>query len=141
MTASTTVSGKTVLVQTAHTTRARVWAIRIVTAVPVLFLLFDTAIKLAGHPAVSLSMERLGYGADSGTLIGLIELCCLALYLAPRSRLIGAVLTTGYLGGAVASHVRIGDPVFSHTLFPIYVAALLWAGLYLGDARVRAWRG
>jgi len=71
-------------------------------------------------------------------LIGAIELVCLALYLVPRTALLGAVVMTGYLGGAVATHVRIGSPLLSHTLFPIYVAAMLWAGLYLREPRLRA---
>lgn len=67
-----------------------------------------------------------------------MELICVAIYLVPRTSLLGAILLTGYLGGAIASHVRIGDPLFSHVLFPTYVAALIWGGLYLRDARVRA---
>ena len=69
-----------------------------------------------------------------GVLLG----ACLALYLVPRTAVLGAVLMTGYLGGAIATHLRIGDPLFSHTLFPIYIGAMLWGGLYLRDARVRA---
>jgi hypothetical protein len=70
--------------------------------------------------------------------IGLLELACVALYLIPRTAVLGAILATGLLGGAVAMHLRVGDPYPSHTLFPIYVGALLWAGLFLRDARVRA---
>jgi len=67
-----------------------------------------------------------------------IELVCLALYLVPRTAVLGAVLWTGYLGGAVATHVRIGSPLFSHVLFPLYVAALLWVGLWLRDRSLQA---
>jgi hypothetical protein len=67
-----------------------------------------------------------------------IELACLTLYLVPRTAVLGAVVFTGYLGGAVATHLRIGNPLLSHTLFPVYVAALLWGGLYLRDPRLRA---
>ena len=70
--------------------------------------------------------------------LGLLQLALLALYLAPRTSILGAVLWTGYLGGAVATHVRVGSPLATHILFPIYVAALLWLGLWLRDARVRA---
>ena len=66
-----------------------------------------------------------------------MQLACLILYLVPRTAPLGAVLWTGYLGGAIATHVRVGNPLFSHTLFPIYVAAMLWGGLWLRDARVR----
>jgi DoxX-like family len=68
--------------------------------------------------------------------IGVMQLVCLAVYLIPRTSLVGAVLWTGYLGGAIASQVRVGNPLFTHVLFPIYVAGLLWGGLYLRDSRV-----
>ena len=71
-------------------------------------------------------------------LIGLVLLACLIVHLIPRTATIGAVLLTGYLGGAIATHVRMGDPLFSHTLFPLYFAVMIWGGLYLRDARVRA---
>src|SRR6185295_2590038 len=105
--------------------------------IPVLFLAFDVAIKLAGIPAVAEASERLGLPVHLAPTIALVLASCLALYLVPRTAVIGAVLLTGYLGGAVLVHVRVGDPLFSHTLFPIYVGALLWAGLYVRDARVR----
>jgi hypothetical protein len=119
------------------TNRAR-WAGRILTALPVLFMLFDSAIKFSGIDAVAEAHQRLGIPERFAGLIGAIELACLVLYLVPRTALLGAVLLTGFLGGAVAIHLRIGDPLFSHTLFPIYVGTLFWAGLYLRDARARA---
>jgi ABC-type transport system involved in cytochrome c biogenesis permease component len=70
--------------------------------------------------------------------IGLILLVCVVVYLIPRTAVLGAVLLTGYLGGAVATHVRVGDPLLSHTFFPIYFAVLIWGGLYLRDRRVHA---
>ena len=70
--------------------------------------------------------------------IGIIELACLVLYLTPRTSVVGSLLLTGYLGGAVATHVRISSPLLTHTLFPIYVAVLLWGGLYLRETRLRA---
>ena len=69
--------------------------------------------------------------------LGIVQLVCLAFYLVPRTAVLGAVLWTGYLGGAVATHVRIGHPLFSHVLFPVYVAVLLWVGLWLRDERLR----
>lgn len=119
------------------TSRLRHLAGGVLTAIPVLFLVFDVFIKLANLDPVIESMIRLGYRADAGPGIGALELVCLALYLLPGTAPAGAVLLTGYLGGAVATHVRVGDPLFTHVLFPVYVAALLWAGLYLRDARVR----
>ena len=80
----------------------------------------------------------MGYGVGSIFGIGLVLLACVAVYVIPRTSLIGAVLLTGYLGGAIATHVRVGNPLLTHTLFPIYVAALIWGGLYLRDRRVRA---
>jgi hypothetical protein len=111
---------------------------RIVTALPVLFLLFDASIKLSQVPAVAEASRTLGIPNHLNPLVALIELVCLALYLVPRTAAVGAVLLTGFLGGAVAMQLRIGSPLLSHTLFPLYVGALLWAGLWLRDARVRA---
>ena len=95
---------------------------RIVTALPVLFLGFDTAIKFSSVPAVSETMTQLGYAPSAATTIGILELVCLAIYLVPSTAVLGAVLLTGYLGGAIASHVRVGNPLFSHELFPTYIA-------------------
>jgi hypothetical protein len=111
---------------------------RIVTALPALFLAFDVAIKFSGHPAVAEASERLGLPLAVTPVLAAILAACLALYLVPRTAVIGAVLLTGYLGGAVAVHMRVGDPLVSHTLFPIWVGVLVWLGLFLRDARVRA---
>jgi DoxX-like protein len=111
----------------------------VLTAIVALFLTVDAAVKvLVLAPAVQ-GTTQLGYPAQSVIWIGLIELSCLVLYLVPRTALVGALVLTGYLGGAVASQLRVGAPLLSHILFPIYVAALLWGGLYLRDTRVRAW--
>ena len=110
---------------------------RLLTGLSVLFLIFDGVIKLLNIAPVVESFTRLGYSVDIATAIGTLELLCLAVYLVPRTAPLGAVLLTGYLGGAIATHVRVGDPLFSHVLFPIYIAALLWSGLYLRDIRVR----
>jgi hypothetical protein len=116
----------------------RRWTGRILTGIPTLFLTFDAIIKFANVPAVAEASAKLGLPPDLAPALGAILLACLALYLVPRTAVVGAVLLTGYLGGAVAMHVRVGDPLVSHVLFPIYVAVLLWGGLYLRDARVRA---
>jgi hypothetical protein len=109
----------------------------ILTALVALFLLFDATIKvLVLAPAVQGTTE-LGYPAHTVFWIGAIEFLCLALFLAPRTSILGAILLTGYLGGAIATHVRVGSPLPSHTLFPIYVAVLLWGGLYLREPRLR----
>lgn len=114
------------------------WVGRGLSAFATLFLLFDLSIKLLAHPMAIEGTTRLGYPAHVIRGLGLVEVACLALYLFPRTAPLGAVLWTGYLGGAIATHVRIGSPLFSHVLFPIYVAAMLWGGLWLRDPRVRA---
>jgi len=114
------------------------WGGRVVTAIPVLFMTFDAVIKFAGIPAVAEASEKIGWPAHLNPVLGAVIVVCLALYLWPRTAVLGATLFTGYLGGAVAIHARIGDPLATHTLFPIYVGALLWAGLCLRDAAVRA---
>jgi hypothetical protein len=116
----------------------RRWLGRVLSGVPVAFLLFDVAIKVAHVQAVTEASEQLGLPDSLSRPLAVILLACIALYLVPRTAVLGAVLLTGYLGGAIAIHARIGDPLPSHTLFPIYVAILLWGGLYLRDARVRA---
>lgn len=117
--------------------RSRVAGI-VFTVLAALFLAFDTTLKvLRLDPAVE-ATTALGYPADSVFWIGAIELVCLVFYLMPRTAVLGALLMTGYLGGAVATHVRISSPLLTHTLFPIYVGLLLWGGLYLRDPRLRA---
>lgn len=121
-----------------HNTKNRLRAGAGLAALAGLFLAFDTGIKVVRlAPAVESTME-LGYPAEAVLWIGLIELVCLALYLMPRTAVAGAVLFTGFLGGAVATHVRMGNPLVSHTLFPMYVAAVMWGGLYLREPRLAA---
>jgi hypothetical protein len=114
------------------------WTGRALTGVAALFLAFDATIKLTVAPEAVAGTVELGWAAHHLPILGVIQLVCLALYLAPRTAVLGAVLWTGYLGGAIATHLRVGNPLLSHTLFPVYVAALVWGGLYLRDARVRA---
>ena len=122
----------------ATTAGARLWTGRLLSGLAILFLAFDTSMKLLlAAPAVE-GTAQLGYPASSVLAIGIIQLVCLAAYAFPRTARIGAVLLTGYLGGAIATHLRVGSPLLSHTLFPIYVAALVWGGLYLRDRRVRS---
>jgi hypothetical protein len=104
----------------------------------ILFLLFDSAVKLVPLAAAVDGTVALGYPASSVRVIGLILLVCVVLYAVPRTALLGAILLTGYLGGAVATQFRVGNPLFTHTLFPIYVAGLIWVGLLLREDRLRA---
>lgn len=104
----------------------------------ILFLIFDVAIKLLQLPFAVEATVKLGFPASTVLPIGVIGLVCLILLVIPRTAVIGAVLWTGYLGGAVAANVRAEQPLFSGTLFPIYFAVLLWGGLLLRDRRVAA---
>ena len=104
----------------------------------VLFLLFDSAGKLLQVQPVIDGTLQLGYPRDSVFSLGLVLVSCVLAYIVPRTSVLGALLLTGYLGGAVATHVRVANPLFSHVLFPTYVAAFLWGGLILRDARLRA---
>ena len=108
----------------------------VLTTIVALFLTFDTVLKvLQLEPAVKATAD-LGYPVWTVRPIGIVELVCLGLYLVPHTSVLGAVMLTGYLGGAVATHVRAASPMFSHTLFPVYVALLLWGGLYLREPRL-----
>jgi hypothetical protein len=120
------------------TTTAQVRTGRVLSGIAVLFLTMDAVMHVMRIPAAVKGTTELGYPAGVLLPLGIIQLGALALYLIPRTRVLGAILWTGYLGGAVATHVRIGNPLFTHVLFPVYVAALLWGGLYLRDARLRA---
>lgn len=116
------------------------WAGRIMSGAIVLFMIFDGAIKLPPLDVVTQTMTDLGWPADIGTarLLGIIGLLATALYALPRTSFLGAILLTAYFGGAIATQVRIGNPLFSHTFFGIYLGLLLWGGLWLRDPRLRA---
>jgi len=114
------------------------WAGSIISALAVLFLLFDSVIKLMLPAPVVESFNQLGYPPKYALGIGILELLCVVVYVIPRTSVLGAVLLTGYLGGAVATHVRIGSPLFTHALFPIYIGLLIWSGLFLREDRLRA---
>src|SRR5947207_3714589 len=103
-----------------------------------MLLIFDGVIHLIVNAPVVDAFAQLGFSVALSVPIGITELICLALYVFPRTSVFGAVLLTGYLGGAIAIQLRIGAPLFSTTLFPIYVALFLWGGLYFRDERVRA---
>ena len=114
------------------------WAGRILTGLPVLFLIFDAFGKLLQPAAVVEGTVRLGFPASLLLAIGVVELAGIITYLVPRTAVLGAILLTGFLGGAVATHVRVGDPLLTHILFPVYVAALIWGGLFFREGRLRA---
>jgi hypothetical protein len=121
-------------------TNKALWTGRILSGLVVFFLLVDAGFKLIRPlpaPAVE-AFGKLGYPIEFAAGIGILLLSCIALYLIPRTSILGAILLTGYLGGAVASHVRVGDPWFSHAFFPVYIGLLVWGGLYLREQRLRA---
>jgi hypothetical protein len=115
---------------------ARTWTGRIVLAFPVLFLAVDAVVKLLRIGPVLDSFNELGYPQNLALAIGVIEAVCLLVLVIPRTSILGAVLLTGYLGGAVATHLRIGNPLASHILFPVYIGILVWAGMALIDSRI-----
>ncbi len=118
--------------------RKALWAGRILSGLGIAFLVFDAAMKLARVPEATEGTAQLGWPVGALFGLGVLQAVLVALYLVPRTAAFGALLWAGYLGGAIATHVRVGNPLFSHVLFPAYVAALLWLGLWLRDARVRA---
>ena len=119
-------------------TKAMLWTGRAITGIVALFLAFDSGIKLLRLDVVREAMQPLGYPDHLGLVIGIIEAFCLVLYVVPRSAVLGAILLTGLLGGSAAAHLRVGDPLFSHVLFGVYVGILAWGGLYLRDEKLRA---
>jgi len=110
----------------------------IMSALAALFLLFDSVIHIMVVAPVVEGFAELGYPVSLSLGIGILELLCIAIYVFPRTSVLGAILLTGYLGGAVAAQVRIGSPLFSHTLFPVYVGLLVWGALFLREDRLRA---
>lgn len=123
--------------RTAPRSGKKIWTGRILSGLAVAFLLFDSLSKVAQAEAVMKASAQLGFPAGAIRPIGFVLLACTVVYLIPRTAVLGAILLTGYLGGAVEANVQVGNPLVSHTLFPIYFAALVWGGLYLRDGRVR----
>ena len=124
--------------EAAPRSKAALWTGRVLSGLAVLFMLMDASMKLLQLPVAVEGTTSLGYPASVIFTLGVIQLVCLIAYLVPRTAVLGAILWVGYLGGAVAAHVRLGNPLFSHILFPLYVAAFLWVGLALRDDRVKA---
>jgi hypothetical protein len=106
----------------------------------VVFMGFDGTMKLLPLDVVIKATAALGYPPAPNFIrgLGIVSLICTGLYAVPRTAVLGAILLTGYMGGAVASHLRLEDPLFTHVLFGVYLGLLLWGGLYLRDERVRA---
>lgn len=126
--------------ETAPVSSGALWTGRALSAVIVLFMIFDGVIKLPPLDIVTQTMVPLGWPADANVarMLGVIGLVSTALYALPRTAVLGAILLTAYMGGAIATNVRVDNPLFSHTLFGVYLGVILWGGLYLRDPRVRA---
>lgn len=113
------------------------WAGYILSGLPALFLLMDAVGKFVKPEPVVTGTLELGYHESVILPLGIVLLVSVILYVIPRTAILGAVLLTGYLGGAVATHVRVGNPLFSHILVPVYLGIFVWLGLYLRDTRLR----
>ena len=123
--------------QTAPTSKSMLWTGRIISALPVLFLLMDGVMKLLKPRVVVEATVQLGYPESVILGLGIVLITCTVLYIIPPTSVLGAILLTGYLGGAVATHVRVGEGLFP-VLFPVIVGVLIWGGLWLRDERLRA---
>ena len=123
--------------ETAPVSRKMLWTGRIISALPVLFLLMDGVMKLVKPAMVVDATVQLGYRETVIVPLGFVLIACTVLYAIPRTSVLGTILLTGYLGGAVATHVRVGEGPFP-VLFPVILGVLLWGGLWLRDARLRA---
>ncbi|SHG17772.1 DoxX-like family protein [Bradyrhizobium erythrophlei] len=142
---NTTGEAMPAVVEEAPVSTSARWLGRILSGLVILFLLFDGAIKLVPWPVVTETMDRIGYGSSEtlARTLGLITVACTILYTVPPTSILGAILLTGYLGGAMASHLRIGSPLFTHTLFGFYLGLMVWGGLWLRDRKLRTlapWR-
>ena len=127
------------IAETAAVSKPALWTGRVLSGLVTLFLLFDGAIKLVPWPIVTETMDKIGYGSSEALAraLGLVTIACTVLYAIPPTSILGAILLSGYLGGAMASHVRIDSPLFSHTLFGLYLGLMVWGGLWLRDRSLR----
>jgi hypothetical protein len=114
------------------------WTGYVLTALVTLFMIMDFVMKFMNLPIVISTTESLGWSANKVMLLGAILLPCTVLYVIPQTSILGAILITGYLGGAVATHIRIDSPLFSHILFGVYLGVMMWGGLWLREPRLRA---
>jgi len=124
--------------QVALLSTKRSWPGIILSGLAVAFLIFDGVIKFTKMPPVAQAFQQLGLPLSLAVTVGVLELVCVAGYVIPQTAVLGAILLTAFLGGAVLAHVRVLDPLFSHTLFPVYVGVMIWGGLFLRDRRLRA---
>jgi hypothetical protein len=124
--------------QAVSISKGQLWTGRVLSTIAILFMLFDTVIHAMRGPQVVQGFAQLGFPLSIAIPLSTVEFIGIVLYVFPRTSVLGAILLTGYLGGAVAAQVRIGAPLLGFVLAPVYVAVFLWVGLYLRDPRVRA---
>jgi hypothetical protein len=117
--------------------RSRLWMARFMSGLVILFMLFDSISKFLKPSSVVEGTLELGYSEHHIMLIGILGLLSAILYTIPRISVLGAVLLTGYFGGAIATHIRLDNPLFTHILFPVYLAVLAWGGIWLRDEKLR----
>jgi len=115
----------------------KLWASRIMSGIVILFMLFDSVFKFIQPEEVIKGTIELGYSQHHIAILGALGLLSIILYTIPKTSFLGVVMLTGYWGGAIATHVRLDNPLFSHVLFPVYLAVLAWGGIWLRDERIR----
>src|SRR6202051_3464691 len=126
--------------EAAPVSKPALWTGRVLSGLVIVFLLLDGAIKLVPWPVVTETMDRIGYGSSESLArsLGAITIACTVLYAIPPTSIVGAILLNGYLGGAMASDLPLGSPLFSHILFGFYLGLKLWGGLWLRDKSLRS---
>jgi hypothetical protein len=122
---------------TTNISKGRLWTARIMSGLIILFMLFDSILKLIKPAPVVEGTVTLGFAEHHIIVIGILGLLSTILYAVPRTSFLGALLLTGYYGGVVATHIRVDSPLFTHILFPVYLAVLTWGGVWLRDEKVR----
>lgn len=127
----------TVEIETHAPSKSRIYTGYTLTTLSILFMLMDASIKFTSSPQVAATMTQLGFPMRLTQAIGVLALTCTVLYALPATAVLGALLLTGYMGGAIALHLRVDNPLFTHILFPIYVALFIWGGIWLRDRRLR----
>ncbi|HEU4637142.1 MAG TPA: DoxX family protein, partial [Edaphobacter sp.] len=124
-------------VETYAPSKSRIYTGYTLTVLSILFLLMDACIKFTSSPQVAQTIAQLGFPMRLTKAIGVLALACTVLYAVPATAVLGSLLLTGYLGGAIALHLRVDNPLFTHILFPIYVALFIWGGIWLRDRRLQ----
>jgi len=120
-------------------TKGQLWTGRVLSWFAILFMLFDSVIKFVKPPMViQTTVNELGYAEHHILPMGILALVCTIWYIIPKTSVLGAILMNGYLGGAIATHLRVDNPLFSHMLFPVYVGLMIWGGLWLRNPKLRA---